>query len=180
VTTYAKAQSAPHLSRAAQSKRNFILQQGYPEPAAAKSDRQYSAILFQPRLLGLAFVVGSALQLPALFFALGAILWFCVVAPRFNPFNAMYNRTLAPFTGITLTASPTPRRFSQFLGGAFCLAIAASLTMDFRMTAVVLEGCLIAGTVTMLAGFCVGTFVFHLVRGQVGFAMRTLPWAASG
>ena len=44
------------------------------------------------------------------------------------------------------------------------------------MIAVVLEGFLIAGTVTMLAGFCVGTFVFHLVRGQVGFAMRTLPW----
>jgi len=180
VTTYAKAQSAPHLSRAAQSKRNFILQQGYPEPAAAKSDRQYSAILFQPRLLGLAFVVGSALQLPALFFALGAILWFCVVAPRFNPFNAMYNGALAPFTGITLTPSPAPRRFSQFLGGAFCLAIAVSLTMGFRMTAVILEGFLIVGTVTMLAGFCVGTFVFHLVRGHVGFAMRTLPWVANG
>ena len=180
MTTYTRAQSAPHLSRAAQSKRNFILQQGFPEPAAATRDRQYSAILFQPRLLGLAFVVGSYLQLPTLFFALGVILWFCVVAPRFNPFNVMYNRGRARFTGITLTQSPAPRRFSQFLGGAFCLAIAASLTMGFRMTAVVLEGCLIAGTVTMLAGFCVGTFVFHLVRGQVGFAMRTLPWAASG
>jgi len=45
---------------------------------------------------------------------------------------------------------------------------------------VVLEGFLIAGTVTMLAGFCVGTFVFHLVRGHVGFAMRTLPWTAGG
>ncbi len=151
MTTYAKAQSAPHLSRAAQSKRNFILQQGFPEPTVATRDRQYSAIL-----------------------------WFCVIAPRFNPFNAMYNGALARFTGITLTPSPAPRRFSQFLGGAFCLAIAASLTMGFRMTAVVLEGFLIAGTVTMLSGFCVGTFVFHLVRGHVGFAMRTLPWAANG
>ena len=69
---------------------------------------------------------------------------------------------------------------SQFLGGAFCLAIAVSLTMGSRMTAVVLEGFLIAGTVTMLAGFCVGTFVFHLLRGHVSFAMRTLPWAANG
>ena len=180
MTTYAKAHSAPYLSRAAQSKRNFILQQGFPEPSAETCDRQYSAILFQPRLLGFAFVVGSALQLPTLFVALGVILWFCVVAPRLNPFNAMYNRALAPFTGITLTASPAPRRFSQFLGGAFCLSIAASLTMGFRMTAVVLEGFLIAGTVTMLAGFCVGTFVFHLLRGRVGFAMRTLPWAPDG
>jgi len=180
MSTYAKAQSASYPSRTAHSTRNFILQQGFPEPAAETCDRQYSAILFQPRLLGIAFVVGSALQLPMLFFALGVILWFCVVAPRFNPFNAMYNGALAPFTGINLTPSPAPRRFSQFLGGAFCLAIAASLTMGFRTTAVILEGFLIAGTVTMLAGFCVGTFVFHLVRGQVGFAMRTLPWATSG
>src|SRR4029453_7406911 len=97
-----------------------------------------------------------------------------------HPFNGVCQRPRARFPGIPLTQSPAPRRFSQFLGGAFCLAIAASLTMGFRMTAVVLAGCLIAGTDTMLAGFCVGTFVFHLVRGQVGFAMRTLPWAASG
>jgi uncharacterized protein DUF4395 len=180
MTPYAKAQSPPHLSRAAQSKNNFILQQGFPEPTVATRDRQYSAILFQPRLLGLVFVVGSARQRPAVFFTLSAILWFCVMAPRFNPFNALYNGALAPFTGITLTPSPAPRRFSQFLGGAFCLAIAVSLAMGFRMAAVVLEGFLIAGTVTMLAGFCVGTFVFHLVRGHVGFAMRTLPWAAGG
>ena len=180
MSTYAKAQSAAYPSRAAQSKRNFILQQGLPEPSAEARDAQYSAILFQPRLLGLVFVVGSSLQAPTLFVAFGLILWFCVVDPRFNPFNAMYNRAIAPFTGISLTPSPAPRRFSQFLGGAFCLAIAASLTMGFRMTAVVLEGFLIAGTVTMLAGFCVGTFVFHLLRGHAGFAMRTLPWAAKG
>ena len=129
MTPYAKAQSPPHLSRAAQSKNNFILQQGFPEPTVATRDRQYSAILFQPRLLGLVFVVGSALQRPSVFFTLSAILWFCVMAPRFNPFNALYNGALAPFTGITLTPSPAPRRFSQFLGGAFCLAIAVSLTM---------------------------------------------------
>lgn len=179
MSTYTKAQSAPYLSRAAQSKRNFIMQQGFPEPSAETRDGQYSAILFQPRLLGLVFLVGSALQRPTLFAAFGAILWFCVAVPRFNPFNAMYNRALAPFTGISLTPSPAPRRFSQFLGGAFCFAIAASLTVGFRTTAVVLEGFLMAGTVTMLAGFCVGTFVFHLLRGHVGFAMRTLPWATA-
>jgi uncharacterized protein DUF4395 len=180
MSTYAKAQSAPCPSRAVQRRRNFILQQGFPEPSTESRDRQYSAILFQPRLLGLAFVVGSILQLPTLFFVLGVILWLCVVAPRLNPFNAMYNRAVAPFTGITLTASPAPRRFSQFLGGSFCLAIATSLTLGLHTTAFVLEGLLMAGTVTMLAGFCVGTFVFHLLRGHAGFAMRTLPWAANG
>jgi hypothetical protein len=179
MTTYTKAQSAPHSSRAAQSRRNFILQQGFPEPSTESRDRQYSAILFQPRLLGLAFVVGSFLQLPTLFFVLGVLLWLCVVAPRLNPFNAMYNHAVAPFTGITLTPAPAPRRFSQFLGGSFCLAIAASLMLGFHTTAVVLEGLLMAGTVTMLAGFCVGTFVFHLLRGRADFAWHTLPWADS-
>jgi hypothetical protein len=133
MATYAKAQPAPYVPRATRSKRNFILQQGFPEPTAETCDRQYSALLFQPRLLGLAFVAASALQLPAVFLTLGAILWWCVVAPPLNPFNAVYNRVLAPSSGITLTPSPAPRRFSQFLGGSFCLAIAASLTLGFRM-----------------------------------------------
>ena len=179
MTTYAKAQLAPHVYRATRSKRNFIIQQGFPEPSAEMCDRQYSAILFQPRLLGLAFVVGSALQLPAVFFALGAILWWCMAFPRLNPFNAVYNRVLTRLSGITLTPSPAPRRFSQFLGGLFCLSIATSLTMGFRTTAVVLEAFLIAGTATMLAGFCMGTFVFHIVRGHPGFAMGTLPWSTN-
>ena len=178
MTTYAKAQPAPYLSRASRLKRNFIVQQGFAEPAAETCDRHYSALLFQPRLLGLAFVTASALQLPAMFLALGAILWWCVVAPPLNPFNAVYNLALAPSSGITLTSSPGPRRFSQFLGGSFCLAIAAALTLGIRTTAIVLEAFLMAGTATMLAGFCVGTVLFHVLRGRADVARSTLPWAA--
>jgi len=177
VTTYAKAQSAPYPSRAAQSKRNFILQQGFPEPAAETRDRQYSAILFQPRLLGLVFVVASVAQSPATFVALGVILWWCMLLPRLNPFNGFYNRVVAPWSGVTLTPSPAPRRFSQFLGGSFCFAIAASLVLGFHTTAVVLEAFLLAGTATMLAGFCVGTLLFHVLRGRPDIARNTLPWA---
>ena len=177
MTSYAKAQPAPYLSHASRIKRNFIVQQGFAEPAAETYDRQYSAILFQPRLLGLAFVTASALPLPAMFFALGTILWWCMMAPRLNPFDALYNRTLAHSSGITLTPSPAPRRFSQFLGGSFCLAIAASVTLGFRTTAIVLEAFLIAGTATMLAGFCVGTLLFHVLRGRADVARSTLPWA---
>lgn len=177
MTTYAKAQPAPYLSRGSRIKRNFIVQQGFAEPAAEMCDRQYSAILFQPQLLGLAFVTASALQLPAMFFALGAILWWCMMAPRLNPFDTLYNRTRAHSSGITLTPSPAPRRFSQFLGGSFCLAIAASLTLGFHATAIVLEAFLIAGTATMLAGFCVGTVLFHVLRGRPDVARNTLPWA---
>jgi hypothetical protein len=26
-------------------------------------------------------------------------------------------------------------------------------------------------------GFCLGSFVYHLLRGRASFALRTLPWA---
>jgi len=29
----------------------------------------------------------------------------------------------------------------------------------------------------LFGGFCFGSFVFHLLRGRAGFAMRTLSWA---
>ncbi|MCA1612435.1 MAG: hypothetical protein ABR610_06380 [Thermoanaerobaculia bacterium] len=33
------------------------------------------------------------------------------------------------------------------------------------------------GTAQVFGGFCLGSFVFHLIRGRGKFAKRTLPWA---
>jgi hypothetical protein len=117
-----KAQSA-HPSGGSDARRNFILQQGLCEPAAGTCELQYSALLFQPRLVGLWIVVAAILQAPLLFFALAAVLWWSALAPQLNPFDALYNWTLAHPNGITLTSAPAPRRFAQFLAGSFALAI---------------------------------------------------------
>lgn len=169
--------SSPH-SGGSEAKRNFILQQGLTEPATETCPIQYSALLFQPRLVGLWVVVAAIFQAPLLFFALAAALWWSALAPRLNLFDALYNRTLARSSGITLGPAPAPRRFAQFLAGSFALAIGISLALGWRMTAFVLEGFLIVAVGALVfGGFCLGSFLFHLLRGRIDFAMRTLPWA---
>lgn len=159
------------------AKRNFILQQGLGEPAAETCALQYSALLFQPRLVSLWIVVATVLQAPRLFFALAAVLWWSALAPRRNPFDALYNWTLARPRGIALGPAPAPRRFAQFLAGSFALAIAVSLALGSRTTAVVLEGLfLVAVGALAFGGFCLGSFVFHVLCGRADFARRTFPW----
>jgi hypothetical protein len=178
MTTYAEPHAAPFLYRVGRAKRNFIVQQGFSPSSPTTYDLQYSALLFMPRLLGLAFVTAAVMRLPTVFFALGVLLWWCVVAPRFNPLNALYNWVMSPVSGVTLTPAPAPRRFSQFLGGSFALAIAASQTTGARTTALVLQGILLAAvSAVVFGGFCLGSFLFHVLRGRRDVAMRTLPWA---
>ena len=164
-------------SGARDARRNFILQQGLCEPAAGTCPRLYSALLLQPRVVGLWVVVGTILQAPVVFFALGAVLWFGALAPRLNPFDAVYNRMLGRARGMMLTAAPAPRRFAQVVAGSFAAGIGISLVLGWRLTAFVLEGFFIAAIAALvLGGFCLGSFVYHVVCGRGGFARRTLPW----
>jgi Domain of unknown function (DUF4395) len=177
VTLKANSQSAAHSPRALDAKRNFILQQGLCEPASATCPLQYSALLFQPRVIGVTVVVAAIMRAPLLFFVLAAVLWWSALVPRFNPFDALYNVTSA-HRGITLTAAPAPRRFAQFVAGSFALAIGVSLVLGWRTTALVLEGFFIVAVGALVFfGFCLGSFVFHLIRGRADFARRTLPWS---
>ena len=161
-------------------KRNFILQQGLSEPAPASCPLQYAALLFQPRLVGLVVVGAVALQDPRVFLALGALLWWCALVPGLNPFDALYNRTLARRPGsIPLPRAPGPRRFAQGMAGTFALAIGIALTRGWNTLALALQGLLIVAIGALaFGGFCLGSFVFHLLRGRASFAKRTLPWAS--
>lgn len=172
-----KAQST-HRSGGPDAKRNFILQQGLCEPAAGTCQLLYSALRFQPWLVGPWVVVATILQAPFLFFTLAAVLWWSALAPQLNPFDALYNWSLARSSGITLASAPAPRRFAQFLAGSFAIAIGLSLVLGWRMAALVLEGFFIVAIGALLfGGFCFGSFVFHLLCGRADFAKRTLPWA---
>lgn len=161
-------------------KRNFILQQGFPEPAAASCPVQYSALLFQPRLVGLVVLAAVALQDPRIFLALAAVLWWSALVPRLNPFDALYNRTLALRPGgVALPRAPAPRRFAQGMAGTFALAIGITLMLGWKVIALALQGLLILALGALaLGGFCLGSFIFHLLRGRSSFARRTLPWAS--
>ena len=163
-------------------KRNFILQQGLAEPSPASCPLQYSALLFQPRVIAVVVLAGALLGSRAIFLVLAAILWWSAVFPRWNPFDALYNRVVARKPGgLTLSPAPGPRRFAQGMAGAFALAIGFALIFGWHLTAIVLEVVLMLAVGALVFGsFCLGSFVFHLVLGRVAFARRTLPWARAG
>jgi hypothetical protein len=160
-------------------KRNFILQQGLAEPPAASCPMEYSALHFQPRIVALVLLVGVILQEPAVFLVLAAVLWWSALLPRWNPFDALYNRTVARRPArFVLPPAPAPRRFAQGMAGTFALAIGISLLRGWIRTAIVLEILLLVAVAALVfGGFCLGSFVFHFLRGQGAFARRTLPWA---
>ena len=160
-------------------KRNFILQQGLADPSAASCPLEYSALHFQPRLVGLTVLVGVLLQEPAIFLALSAVILWSALLPRWNPFDALYFRTLARRTGsFALAPAPGPRRFAQGMAGTFALAIGIALIRGWTVTAVVLQVLLVVAVAALIfGGFCLGSFVFHLILGRLAFARRTLPWA---
>ena len=159
-------------------KRNFILQQGFEEPAPAICPRQYSALHFQPRLVLLWILAGILLQSTPLFSALCAVLWWSALLPKLNPFDAVYNRTLAHRVGaFHLTPAPAPRRTAQAMAGAFALACALLLHFGLSAVAYVVEGIFLAAVLALtLGGFCLGSFVYHLLHGRGAFARQTLPW----
>lgn len=159
--------------------RNFILQQGLDDPPAHACSSRFSALQFQPRAVLVIVVIGVLLQAPALFLALSAILWWSALLPRWNPFDALYNVTLGARAGsLRLRPAPPPRRFAQGMAATFTLAIAAFLLLDRFVAAYVMEAVLLAAVIALVfAGFCLGSFIFHLLRGRVEFARRTLPWA---
>jgi hypothetical protein len=161
------------------TKRNFILQQGFQDASAAGCSLQYSALQFQPRVVLTWIVVAIVLQSPPVFVALAAVLWFSALVPNLNPFEAIYNWTMGRrHGGFRLDPAPAPRRAAQFMAGAFALACALFIYFDLAIAAYIVEVVFVAAVLALiLGGFCLGSFVYHLLRGDSKFARNTLPWA---
>jgi hypothetical protein len=52
------------------------------------------------------------------------------------------------------------------------------IASEFRITAWVLQAIFAAAVAALVFGrFCLGSFVYHVVRGRVRFAVETLPWS---
>jgi hypothetical protein len=71
-----------------------------------------------------------------------------------------------------------PRRFAQGMAATFAAAIAATIASEFRIAAWVLQTFFLLAVAALVFGrFCLGSFVYHVVRGRVAFAVDTLPWS---
>lgn len=165
-------------SKVHDSRRNFVLQQGVDPLTTESCPARFSALMFQPRVVGSVILPAVVFQSPPVFLVLSGILWWNVALPRLNPFDAIYNRTLGRRPGaIRLQPAPPPRRFAQGMAGSFALGIGTLLLLHAATAALVLQGLLLAALVALVFGrFCLGSFVYHLLRGRSGFAKATLPW----
>ncbi len=161
------------------SEKNFILQQGLGEPQPQATHHRFSALLFQPRIVGLVVLTGLLSQSATVFLGLSAVLWWSALLPSFNPFDALYNLLFSSRPGhVRLEPAPAPRRFAQGMAGTFALAIGMLLRMSWFTAAYILEVFLVAAILALVVGrFCLGSFIYHLLRGNAEFAMKTLPWA---
>jgi len=171
---------------ASQIVRNFMKQQGFAEESPATCDMHFTGLYFQPRIVFSLVIVGIILNVlglivasAVLFFALSAVLWWNVALPGLNPFERLYNSAIAAPRGKTLLPpAPGPRRFAQGMAAVFMLVVGVSLLQGWQMIAWVFEAGLVLAFSALLFGkFCLGAYIYHLLRGEFAFANATLPWA---
>jgi len=164
---------------------NFMKQQGFALEPPDACDMHFEGLYFQPRLVFPAVLVAILLQLVSvplsagLHLAISAVLWWNTLAPALNPFELAYNRWVArPKGRLLLVPAPGPRRMAQGMAAAFNLGAALALVYGMTPLAWVLQAMLVVAFSALLFGrFCLGAYVYHLLKGRVAFANSTLPWA---
>jgi uncharacterized protein DUF4395 len=154
-------------------------QQGFPAEPADACDMRFGGLYFQPRIVFPLVLAAIVLQSAVLFLLISAVLWWNVLVPARNPFELAYNRWVAARRGrLPLGPAPAPRRFAQAVAAAFTLASGLTLLAGWNVASWVFQGLLVAAFSLLLFGkFCLGAYVFHLLRGEAAFANETLPWA---
>ena len=80
--------------------RNFIVQQGFDEPDAASCSPLASALVVQPRVVGVVALVAAVLRSSGVFAALAVVLFWSALMPRWNPFDVLYNMFAARRGGV--------------------------------------------------------------------------------
>lgn len=164
---------------------NFMRQQGFAEEPEDACDMHFEGLYYQPRRVFPAVLLATGLQFvfvpasAALFFLVSAVLWWNTLLPARNPFEIAYNRRVAAPRGLKpLVPAPAPRRFAQGMAAAMTLGAGLALVYGQTTLAWVLQAMLIAAFSMLLYGkFCLGAYVFHLLKGRLAFANSTLPWA---
>ena len=162
----------------------FMRQQGFAEEPPVACDLHFAGLLFQPRLVFpvvLAAIAAQLVSVPlsaALHLSVSAVLWWNTLLPALNPFELAYNRWLKEGEPVRLVPAPAPRRFAQGMAAAFSLGAGLALLLGASPLAWLLQALLVVGFSALLFGrFCLGAYLYHLLRGRVAFANETLPWA---
>lgn len=164
---------------------NFMKQQGFDDEPPDACDMHFAGLYFQPRIVFPTVLLAIALQwisVPlssGLHLAIAVVLSWNALLPLLNPFELAYNRWIAgPRGRPPLVPAPGPRRFAQGMAAAFNLGAAMALLAGQTVAAWALQAMLAVAFSALLFGkFCLGAYVFHLLKGRLAFANATLPWA---
>jgi hypothetical protein len=153
----------------------FIRQQGFSTPPS--NNHLYSALMFQPRIIGFLVVLAIVSRSSWLFLVLSAVLWWNAIVPTLNVFDAIYNYAVADPRGLSrLGAAPPPRRFAQGMAGTFALVIAVALMLGATTAAGLGEGLFSVALMLLIFGrFCAGSYVFHLLQQRLSMSRQSLP-----
>src|SRR5947207_7275316 len=84
---------------------NFVRQNGFPEAEGPVCAHRFQALMFQPRVIAAVVLAGLAFQAWQPFLCLSVILWWNVLVPSLNPFDALHNWLVAARKGL-LPLSP--------------------------------------------------------------------------
>jgi len=154
-------------------------QQGFIESDENKAKTHFKALLWQPGIIASAIVVGMILQNAWIFLAISSILWLNALLPRLNPFERLYDITLGKkrYEG-KLPPAPAPRRFMQGMAAMMNLIVALALLGNQSVVAIIFQIFLVIAFGVLLFGkFCLGAYLYHLLKGNKKFAQRTSPWS---
>jgi len=160
---------------------NYVRQQGFRDTTTAACEYQLPALMWQPRVTAILVLLGLLLESGWFFIVLSAIFWWCVLFPRLNPFDAIYDHLVLKRKGhAPIGPAPAPRRFTQAMAGTFMLAIGLCLVSGRPALAWTLQVILLLALGALIFGrFCSGSYLYHHLVGQRVFANKTLPWRSS-
>jgi Domain of unknown function (DUF4395) len=157
-----------------ESRVRFIRQQGVTTPNV--DDNLYSALMLQPRIIGVIVALGIAVQRPLLFLILSAVLLWSALVPSRNPFDAIYNYLVARPRGLApLDVAPAPRRFAMGMAGTVALTIGIALAVGASHTAWVFEGLFAVAVIQVVFGDICGAANVYLLltRSQMAHPSHT-------
>ncbi len=164
--------------RESNADRNLVLQLGEDAPVGDACENLSAALRFQPQIVAVIAVLGGISRSPVVFALLAALLAIGAIAPRLNPFDVLYRKTLGAREGaLQLGPARAPRRVAQAIAAGFNLAIAIALWTQHDVTASLLWVFLLLATASVAVGrLCLGSFFYYVARGRLDYALRTLPW----
>jgi Domain of unknown function (DUF4395) len=157
----------------------FMVQQGFRDEETSRRRWHFRALQLQPAVLGIVVVVAILFQSQTLFFVVAAVLVWNVVLPRLNVFERFYDWAVGGrHSQPKLEPAPPPRRFAQGMAARFMAATGLSLAFGWLIVAYVFEAFLVVALTALLAGkFCMGSYIYLMLRGRGDFANATCPWS---